>query len=92
MSENNFVYIFNGSNSRYPSAVFKSEEKADAWIKNNGFSGILTKYPVDTSVYDWAITNGTFSPKKEQHVSREFKQNFTAASQEHFHYEDGVRC
>ena len=55
-----FVWIFNGENSRFSSGVFSSRETAESWIRRNRLSGVLTKYPVDTAVYDWAIPEGVF--------------------------------
>jgi hypothetical protein len=83
----NQVWIFNGLNSDFPSAVFSTREKAEAWIEANQLEGTLTKYPIDLSAYDYAIANGWFTPKQDHHFSPKFIQQFTSASQEHFHYE-----
>jgi len=52
-------------------------------------TGTLTRYPVDQAVYNWAIEGGLFTPKNEKHKSPEFIANFSSATQEHFHFEDG---
>lgn len=85
------VWIFNGENSRFGSGVFTTLAIAEVWIKKNKLSGVLTRYPLDVGVYDWAIQSGVFSAKKEEHLRPEFIGKFTSASQEHFHYENGVR-
>ena len=52
-------------------------------------SGVLTLYPVDVGVYEWAIEAGLFSPKKPHEEEPPFIGGFTTASQPHHHYEDG---
>ena len=84
------VWIFNGNNSNFPSGVFTNRELAEIWISTNNLSGILTLYPLDQGVYDWAIPNGLFQPKKEIENKPEFIQRFSSASQEHYHYENGI--
>ena len=53
-------------------------------------SGVLTKYPLNTGVYDWAVKLGYFTPKKAEHSAPDFVGKFSSASLEHFHYEDGA--
>lgn len=91
MHEISEVWIFVGTGSRFPSGVFLGKSKAEMWILENQLSGILTKYPLDTGVYDWAIKNNVFTPKEARDKSPEFIQSFSSASQEHYHYENGVR-
>jgi hypothetical protein len=87
MSEIPTVWVFNGAHSRFPSAVFSSEELASTWIREHTLSGTLTRYPVDVSAYDWAVGRGYFVPRKKEHTGAEVIRKFTAASQEHYHYE-----
>jgi hypothetical protein len=84
------VWVFNGDGSTLPSAVFSSREKAEAWITQRGLSGVLTGYPVDVPVYDWAIEQGFFTPKRDYQFQAKFIQRFSSASLEHSHYEAGV--
>jgi hypothetical protein len=83
------VWIFSGGNSRFGSGVFSNRENAEKWIAKYQLSGVLTLYPVDEGVYDWAIRNKFFAPKKESETAAEFIQKFSSASQEHYHYENG---
>ena len=86
------IYLFNGDGgAKFCGGVFTSKEKAEEWIGKYSLSGVLTKYPVDISVYDWALETKQFLPKREEHVSPSFIGGFTSATQEHFHYEDGRR-
>jgi hypothetical protein len=84
-----YVWVFNGSSSRFPSGIFSSKARAESWILTNRLSGILTRYPLDEGVLDWAIKQGLFSPKKSSEREPAFIQKFTSGSQEHYHYEDG---
>jgi len=59
-------------------------------------SGVLTAYPVDVGVMDWAIERNFFNVEKANNAVKlkdpEFIASFTTASQEHFHYSDGKRA
>lgn len=85
------IWIFNGANSRFASGVFEEINEAEKWIEKYSLTGVLTKYPTNMSVYDWATENGFFTPKKEEHTSAEFIGKFSSASQDHFHYENGKK-
>lgn len=87
----NFVWVFNGTGSSLPCAVFSSRELAEEWIGREKVSGILTAYPVDESVLDWGIREGRFQPKTQYQKGPRFVQSFTSAGQPHFHYENGDR-
>jgi hypothetical protein len=82
------VWVFN-SKSGFPGGVFSSQEKAEELISSHKLSGMLTSYPVDWFVYDWAIAEGYFTPKSDRQKEPDFIGGFTSASQEHFHYENG---
>ena len=84
-----WIWVFNGPNSPLPSACFGSKSQAEEWIRDNRATGILTKMPVGTSVYHWAIDNGYFEPKGPHQTGPKFVSNFTSAYLEHYHYERG---
>src|SRR5262245_51285639 len=67
MDTEKMVWVFNSIDGKFPSAVFSRKELAEDWIKLSGLTGILTAYPLDISVYDWAVNNGYFSPKRDEH-------------------------
>ena len=81
------TWIFMGEGASNPSAVFSSRELAEKWIESNQLCGMLTKYPVDQSVYDHSIEQGWFTPQKDHQQSSKFIQRFTSASMEHYLYE-----
>ena len=85
------VWVFTGARSQFPSGVFTTLELAELWIRRHSLTGTLTQYPVDQGAYDWAIEEGFFIASKPEHHSAEFIGRFSAANQEHYHYEDGGR-
>jgi hypothetical protein len=85
------VWVFNGAGGHFPSGVFSRVELAEAWIRQNRLTGTLTRYPVDLGAYDWAVSKGYFTASKPEQAVPEFIGRFSAANQEHYHYEDGAR-
>jgi len=85
------VWLFHGADGRFAGGVFTDIALAEKWIFEHRLTGVLTEYPVNTGVFNWAIDTGLFTPKKEEHHSPAFIGKFTTAAQEHFHYENGVR-
>jgi hypothetical protein len=86
------IWVFQAPlDGRFSGGLFRSLEQGEAWIKKNRLSGVLTLYPVDTGVYEWAIEHGLFTPKKPHESEPPFIGGFTTASQPHYHYEDGRR-
>ncbi|WP_422085992.1 DUF7710 domain-containing protein [Variovorax sp.] len=90
MTEIKEVWVFNGVNAKFPSAVFAVKEDAFDWIRRYELTGVLTKYPVGISVYDWAIEGGNFKVKSEKDSTPEFIGKFSSAAQEHMHFENGI--
>lgn len=84
------VWVFTGENARFPSGVFASRAAAEAWISVHCLTGLLTKYPLDIGIYDWAIRNDHFRPKGPQHQLPKFIGSFSSASLDHVHFEHGV--
>jgi len=91
MIDIDYVWVFSGSGGVFPSGVFIDIEKAEKWIKQNNLTGVLTKYPLNESVYSWAIRKSFFQPKKEHESTGKFIQKFSSSAQEHFHYEGGLK-
>jgi len=81
------VWIFNGEGSRFPGGAFL--DKAEAWIRVNKLTGMLTLYPLNEGAYDWAVRNNFFTPQNEKEKSPGFMGSFTSAGQEHYHYLNG---
>jgi hypothetical protein len=90
MSDLTVIWVFCGTSSQFPNAVFSDRGLAEHWIAENHLSGILSAYPLDQSIYDWAVSNGFFTPTQDKHRTPQFIEKFTSASQEHYHYEAGV--
>jgi hypothetical protein len=81
------VWVFHGMGGKFTSGVFTTREKAEAWIGKHVLTGVLTRYPLDISAYDWALETGAFRVKKPEQTSAEFIQKFTSGGQEHYHYD-----
>ncbi len=85
------VWVFSGG-GLLPMAIFSSRERAEFWIATRRVSGTLMRFPLDLSVYDWAILHGAFEPRREQHFTLEYQQHFTTGALERYHYEHGTRA
>lgn len=89
----NSVWIFNGANSKFSGGVFNNLDDAEKWIKENKLTGMLTKYPLNQGVFDWAKENDLINMKPEKLEQKKndpiFVGGFTTASMEHYHYENG---
>lgn len=88
---NEKVWVFNGAGARLPSGVFASQLLAEAWILKHELSGLLTEYPVDTGVLEWAIATKAFGSAEKKLKEPGFAGRFTSAYMQHFHYELGKR-
>lgn len=71
----------------FPAEYFPLQEDADRWIEEHTLSGTLAAYPLDVSVYRWAVENGFYSASKP--VSAHFIGRFSSAHQPHYHFENG---
>jgi hypothetical protein len=86
-----FIWIFHGNEAQFCSGVYEELKQAETFIKKYSLSGILTKMPLNKSVYEWTIEKGFFEPKRDYQHSSKFIQNFTSAYLEHYHYQNGKR-
>lgn len=86
------VWLFLGEDARHSSGVFTEREIAEEWIVENDLTGVLTSYPLNVPIYEWAVNNGFFTPKKDYQKSSKFIGRFSCAGLEHYHYENGKRC
>lgn len=84
------IWVFIGNQAQFPCGVFFEKAAAEMAIKQYRLSGLLTAYPTDVLIYEWAIEQGYFHSKNNLHNSPAFIQRFTSASLEHYHYDDGL--
>lgn len=85
-----YIWIFKGSGkAEFPSAVFSTKSNAIKWISENELTGVLTKYPVDIPLFEWALENGCFKPENELQKNAKTVENFNSAYLEHYHFEKG---
>ena len=89
------IWLFYGEGGRFVGGAFTRLDAAEAWIKRNQLTGVLTKTPVDVGVLDWAISTGTHNMAPEvlddKKIDPKFVGSFSSASQDHYHYENGLR-
>ena len=52
--------------------------------------GLLTGYPLDQSVYDWAVQSGRFRVRNDRQREPKFQATFTSAQLPHAHFEKGA--
>ena len=85
-----YMWVVQGSRASFPSAIFSSKEKAVQWIEKYKISGMLSKYPIDISIYDWTIMKGFFKPKRDDQKTSDFIQSFSTVYIEDSQYVDGI--
>jgi len=83
------IWVFHSENARFAGGTFSDQKVAEEWILKHSLTGLLTAYPINCGVFDWAVENEYFNPKKDLHKTPNFIGGFTSASQEHYHYENG---
>lgn len=91
MSQADPIWIFNSSRGKFPSGAFSTIELAERWIRKHRLSGVLTEYPVDIGVFDWAVDSGLFKLKEGKEHDADFVGSFTTAAMNHVHFEEGIR-
>ena len=85
------VWIFNGVGGRFPAGAFTTLDLAEQWIREQRLTGALTAYPLDEGTFDWAVRNRLVTESVTTRGSEPaFVGSFSAAAQEHHHYENGV--
>src|SRR5436190_4561121 len=90
-SDEDYAWVFLGEGAQHPSGVFTRLEIAEDWIQRHELSGLLTAYPINTGVWEWAVDHEYFVPKGPKHESSAFVGRFSSASMDHHHYEHGHR-
>ncbi len=87
------IWIFHSARSNFPSAVSSTLGTAERWIQLNKVTGVLTAYPLDEGVFDWALRMDLVSDRvRPRGKDPIFVAGFSSAMQEHYHYEDGARA
>jgi len=81
------VYLFHGTGAQFAAAVYESVAQAATDIERHQLSGLLTWYPIGTTVYDYAVGQGFFRPR--EYADGKFIQSFTSAALDHHHFVNG---
>jgi len=85
------IWVFHGNDGSFPAGLFSTEELAESWIAMHRLSGLLTCYPVDMGLYDWAVSVGRIRPLDPEDPNPEYVANFNTDGFGHEHYRDGVK-
>lgn len=87
-----YVWVFNGNGAQFPSGVFSTLERAEAWIAQHRLSGVLTAFPIDEGAFHWALRVGAVTGRARERASdSSFVGSFSSALQDHHHFVDGQR-
>lgn len=96
MNSTKYIWVFNAAHSRFSGGIFENLIDAEHWIQINKLTGVLTQYPLNIGVLDWAIANEVTNMKPEKLALKQkdpnFVGGFTSASMEHYHYENGIKA
>ena len=85
-----YIYVFSGEVGNFPGGVFDSIENAENWISLHKLTGILSYYPLNTGVFEWAVSSGFIKPEKAAKIPSREIGGFSSYV-DHAHYEDGKR-
>lgn len=83
------LWVFSGASRHFPGGIFSRRSLAEEWIASHKLTGTLTLYPLDVGAYEWAIGQDWFRPSKPHESEPLFIGGFSAAQQDHRHYQDG---
>ena len=85
-----YIYVFSGEGGGFPGGVFDSIENAENWIALHNLTGVLSFYPLNTGVFDWAVSNGFVKPEMAAKTTSRRIANYESYL-DHAHYENGKR-
>jgi len=82
------IWVFTGPKRfpGFPSAVFIDLQLGEQWVQENNATGTFTQYPINMSVYDWAVSHRLFVPKNVEQTQSQFIESFSSTRLEHYHY------
>ncbi|MGB4272141.1 MAG: hypothetical protein WBJ44_07070 [Propionicimonas sp.] len=90
MSNEEWVWVFNGARATFPVAVFHTKEQAAEEVRRRGLTGTITAYPLDWFSIEWAAAKGFYKePISGKGITSEMIERYVSERQEHFHYENG---
>ncbi|OWL98346.1 hypothetical protein CBQ26_02600 [Deinococcus indicus] len=83
------IWVFHAEGAALASGAFSTREQAELWIRRHGLTGLLTSYPLDEGMYDWAVAHTPFRPRRADQTTPTFIGRFTSGYRPHEHYRDG---
>lgn len=83
---NDYIWIIQSSENLNVIGCFIQKSEAERYIIEHKLQCILTKYPVNMTVYDWVIKEDFWQPRNDLQKNSKFREKFTSAYLEHEHY------
>lgn len=81
-----YLWIIQSCENQNIIGCFTEKQAAEKHIHQHQLKCTLTQYPIDISVYDWAIAHQYWTPKSDLQKSSKFKERFNSAYLDHDHY------
>jgi hypothetical protein len=88
MSNQTCIWVFVGEKSNSPGGVFSDFKLAEEWIRQHSLSGMLSAYPLDEGVFNWAVRTGRVKQNFADKASPGTIGSF-CSHLDHYHYENG---
>lgn len=82
------VFVFSQMGGNSPGGVFSTRENAETWIQHHQLTGVLSVYPLDVGVFDWAAQEGLIKAHFIQSAPPDVIAGF-CSHLEHYHYRNG---
>jgi hypothetical protein len=90
------IWIFHAAGAQFSGGAFEDSATAELWIGKHRLTGVLTAYPLNEGCFDWALRTGNIGMKedklKQKSADPAFVGGFTSASQDHIHFENGLKA
>ncbi|AXQ22868.1 hypothetical protein BEN71_12640 [Acinetobacter wuhouensis] len=81
-----YIWIIQSSENLNIIGCFINKNDAEQYILENKLKCMLTRYPVDITIYDWVIKNELWLPKNDLQKNSKFRARFSSAYLEHHHF------
>lgn len=78
-----FVWVFQCKSAE--AGVFTEFRLAALWARQHKVSGLLTRFPLNQGIYDWAVENDYLTEKQIGHG----REGLYLGTFKHFHFENG---
>jgi hypothetical protein len=90
MGDTDYIWVFVGEQSSACGGVFSDLAIAENWILQHSLSGLLSQYPLNEGVFDWAVRTARVKQKFADNAPPQIIGSFCSYLH-HYHYKDGKR-